>query len=213
MITSQVLQAVQDAALVVADLTGHNPNVFYELAVRHAMEKPVIHLIDRRLSKIPFDVGGFRTIEFDLTDLDSIESTVEQLAKQAEQAQSGKWGETPIKIAQIMRRTKEDSPELVLLKQTIEGISDIAGRITRLENPHAMWPSSRVVTLSDIDKIAITNSPLYGATARFSDGPTLFINGPDQTSKTLASKVTEKQPAAKPEKERTEKLHPKTNRD
>jgi hypothetical protein len=58
MITSQVLRAVQDADLVVADLTGHNPNVFYELAVRHAMEKPIIHLIDPRLSKIPFDCRG-----------------------------------------------------------------------------------------------------------------------------------------------------------
>src|SRR5258708_3382705 len=68
MITSQVLRAVQDSDLIVADLTWHNPNVFYELAVRHAIEKPIIHLIERRLSKIPFDVSGFRTIEFDLTD-------------------------------------------------------------------------------------------------------------------------------------------------
>ena len=40
MITSQVLRAVQESPLVVADLTGHNPNVLYELAVRHAIEKP-----------------------------------------------------------------------------------------------------------------------------------------------------------------------------
>src|SRR6266496_4544629 len=77
MITSQVLRAVQDSDLVVADLTGHNPNVLYELAVRHAIEKPTIHAIEPKLSKIPFDIAGFRTIEFDLTDPDSIESAVE----------------------------------------------------------------------------------------------------------------------------------------
>jgi hypothetical protein len=59
MITSQVLRAVQESDLVVADLTGHNPNVLYELAVRHAIEKAVIHVIEPKLSKIPFDIAGF----------------------------------------------------------------------------------------------------------------------------------------------------------
>jgi hypothetical protein len=83
------LRAIQDFDLVVADLTFHNPNVFYDVAVRHAIEKPIIHLIEPRLSKIPFDVSGFRTIEFDLTDPDSIENAVEQLRHQSDQAQAG----------------------------------------------------------------------------------------------------------------------------
>jgi hypothetical protein len=92
MITSQILRAVQDSDLVVADLTETNPNVFYELAVRHAIEKAIIHVIDPRLSKIPFDIAGFRTIEFDITDPDSIDLAVGKLRKQAEQAELGKWG-------------------------------------------------------------------------------------------------------------------------
>ncbi len=131
MITTQILQSVQDSNLVIADLTEHNPNVFYELAVRHAIEKPIIHVIEPRLSKIPFDVGGFRTIEFDLTDPDSIESAVEQLRQQAQQAESGKWGETPIKLANIMRPAKEDSPQMLLLKQAVEGISNVSVRCPR----------------------------------------------------------------------------------
>jgi hypothetical protein len=132
MITSQVLQAVQDSDLVLADLTGHNPNVFYELAVRHAIEKPIIHLIERPW-KIPFDVGGFRTIDFDLTDPDSIESAVEELRKQAAQAAAGKWGETPVKLANVMRRTEGDSPQMLLLKQAVEGISNVSARLTSVE--------------------------------------------------------------------------------
>jgi hypothetical protein len=147
MITSQVLQAVQDSSLVVADLTWHNPNVFYELAVRHAIEKPVIHLIDRRISKIPFDVGGFRTIEFDITDLESVESAVSELKKQA---QAGKWGETPIKIAQVMRPGKGDSPELVLLKQVMEGISEMAASLARIERPTALYATGKTARLLDL---------------------------------------------------------------
>jgi len=132
MITSQVLREVQESHLVVAELTGHNPNVLYDLAVRHAIDKPVIHAIDPKLSKIPFDIAGFRTIEFDLTDPDSIESAVAQLQKQAEQAEQGKWGETPVKLANIMRRSTNDSQESILLKETVLGISRLQTSLAEL---------------------------------------------------------------------------------
>jgi len=63
MITKQVLEYLLKSRLVVADLSYHNPNVFYELAVRHATGKPIIH-IKRTSDPIPFDNKDFRTIEY-----------------------------------------------------------------------------------------------------------------------------------------------------
>jgi hypothetical protein len=40
MITTQVINHIVNDPLVVADLTGSNANVFYELAVRHAIRSP-----------------------------------------------------------------------------------------------------------------------------------------------------------------------------
>src|SRR5438552_15664428 len=40
-ITSQIIEQVVEAALVIADLTEKNPNVFYELALRHVTRKPL----------------------------------------------------------------------------------------------------------------------------------------------------------------------------
>jgi hypothetical protein len=53
-----------------ADQETRNPNVFYELAIRHATVKPVIQIIHRS-EPIPFDVAGNWTIQFDHHDLDS----------------------------------------------------------------------------------------------------------------------------------------------
>lgn len=69
-ITSQIIQHILEDDLVIADLTGKNPNVFYELAIRHMVRKPVIQ-ISQSGETIPFDVAASRVIQFDHRDLDS----------------------------------------------------------------------------------------------------------------------------------------------
>ena len=71
-ITSQVIQRVVGDSLVIADLTESNPNVFYELAIRHAIRKPLVQIIQKG-KRIPFDVAGARTVHFDHHDLDSVD--------------------------------------------------------------------------------------------------------------------------------------------
>jgi len=67
MISAQVIEYILRSALVIADLSFHNPNVFYELAIRHMLGKPTVHVI-RKQDPIPFDVKDFRTIEVDTED-------------------------------------------------------------------------------------------------------------------------------------------------
>lgn len=89
MITKQVLEYLIKSRLVVADLSYHNPNVFYELAVRHATGKPVIH-IKRVSDPLPFDNKDFRTIEIEFDDkfdilaqIEIVRSTIAQFSRQA----------------------------------------------------------------------------------------------------------------------------------
>ena len=63
---------------VIADLSDHNPNVYYELAIRHAVRKPFIHIIQTR-DKLPFDVQNMRTIQVDLGSAESIKHAVGEL--------------------------------------------------------------------------------------------------------------------------------------
>lgn len=71
LITAQIIEHVVNCPLVVADLSYHNPNVFYELALRHAVRKPIVQLI-RQADRIPFDLQQFRTIVIDTTNIYSL---------------------------------------------------------------------------------------------------------------------------------------------
>jgi hypothetical protein len=64
LIDSQVIDALLNSELVIADLSTLNPNVFYEIGIRHMAQKPIIHMHIAGGDRIPFDVSLFRTIEF-----------------------------------------------------------------------------------------------------------------------------------------------------
>lgn len=68
MIGKQVLEHILKAKLVIADLSFHNPNVFYELCLRHASRLPTVQLI-RENDRIPFDIDQYRTVKVDTEDL------------------------------------------------------------------------------------------------------------------------------------------------
>jgi hypothetical protein len=67
MISRQIVEHVIMAKLVVVDLSFSDPNVFYELALRHVTGKPTVHLT-RVEDKLPFDVGNFRAIPIDTSN-------------------------------------------------------------------------------------------------------------------------------------------------
>ncbi len=71
MITAQIIEHVLRSKLVIADLSYHNPNVFYELCLRHGCRLPTVQII-RKADKIPFDLEQFRTIQIDTTGIFSL---------------------------------------------------------------------------------------------------------------------------------------------
>lgn len=85
-ITQSIIEALDNADLVIADITGHNPNVFYEMGYRARTKKPMIHL-RKKGENLPFDITAIRTFEYDLTDLDSVEEIKDRLKKTIESFQ------------------------------------------------------------------------------------------------------------------------------
>ena len=70
-IAIDVIKKIINCDMSLCDLSSRNPNVFYELSLRHACKLPTVQII-RAADKIPFDLDQFRTIKIDTTDIYSL---------------------------------------------------------------------------------------------------------------------------------------------
>ncbi len=153
LITSQVIQHIVEDSLVIADLTDRNPNVFYELAIRHAIRKPLVQII-KKGEAIPFDVAGTRTIHVDHHDLDSVEEAKQEIVKQIKSVEKdASQVDTPISVAldlQLLRSS--ENPEQRSLADMVSAISELrAGLISidnRLSDPRGLIPPDLIEMLS-----------------------------------------------------------------
>ena len=133
-ITSQVIQHVVDDPLVVADLTERNPNVFYELAVRHAIRKPFIQIIDKGES-IPFDVASTRTAFVDHHDLDNVETAKMEITEQIIALESDSSTlETPISVSlDLQHLRRSENPGERSLADVLSELSSIRSALAEFE--------------------------------------------------------------------------------
>jgi hypothetical protein len=130
-ISSQIITRLTEAKLVIADMSLHNANAFYELAVRHFVRLPTIHMILKGWN-IPFDVAPYRAIEFSLSDYDGLEAARKDLKETIEEViKPGFVVETPIShAAGILDLRKHATPaEQVLADELVT----MRGRLDRLE--------------------------------------------------------------------------------
>jgi hypothetical protein len=66
-IIDQIWRGIRESTVLVAELTSKNANVFYELGLAHALEKPVV-LVSSNEDDVPFDLKHIRVIIYDQTD-------------------------------------------------------------------------------------------------------------------------------------------------
>jgi len=107
LITTQIINLILESTLVIADLTNQNPNVFYELALRHASRKPYIQVIEKG-QKIPFDLSGIRTIQIDIQDLDDVARAKEEIEKQIDEIEKGHIPDSPVTVATTAQLLRDD---------------------------------------------------------------------------------------------------------
>ena len=63
-IMQDIIQALVESDIIIAEISSENPNVYYEIGYAHALGKPTI-LLAEKSSKLPFDISGYRVIFYD----------------------------------------------------------------------------------------------------------------------------------------------------
>lgn len=91
-IIDQIWSGINSAKVLVAELTSRNANVFYELGLAHALQKPVV-LVSSTEKDVPFDLHHIRVIYYDMTDpfwgqklIDKIAENIVSALKNPEEA-------------------------------------------------------------------------------------------------------------------------------
>jgi hypothetical protein len=132
-----IIQQLENADMVLCDLSGHNANVFFELGVRTALDKPISLVLDET-TVLPFDVGSLSSYRYQSTLPHwEMASQVDKLSNHVLESRDSCNGRNPLwrKFGLTMRAMQPDVTESVsearieLLLQKVDSLwSTLEGR-------------------------------------------------------------------------------------
>jgi len=123
-ITPTIVNAIETADLIIADLSDANPNVYYELAIAHAFAKPVIHIIEEGHHP-RFDVKDVRAFPYAL-DIDKAEAAKVALSEAARiAAERGNQPTLVSRAAELRAAATSDDPVQRQLAELRELVLDL----------------------------------------------------------------------------------------
>jgi hypothetical protein len=132
-ITDQIIEYVYDSELVVADLTGGNPNVFYELAIRHATKKPYIQVRQEGF-EIPFDLAATRTITYNLSNPPSSSQELMEFLQQLEDG-TGQPDSPVTQTIKLLNTRDNGDRDDYQIADIMERLQHMQAMINRLNDP------------------------------------------------------------------------------
>jgi tetratricopeptide (TPR) repeat protein len=166
---SEIWEGLREADVVIADVTGQNPNVFYELGVTHAFGKPTV-LIARTLRDVPFDLEHLRVVVYK-TDARSLETLRHELSDALRRMIDSSFGQNTQVRANIFKTSQALTPDSVTMavdradKAMSEG--DYIGAISLLQQIAVF--QERLDDLGAFAKTSITLGSAYQATGRYDE--------------------------------------------
>jgi len=108
-IRQDMFQSLLTADVVIADISIHNANVYYELGIRHALRDKVTILIRTKKDEVPFDLKTDRYITYDYPQVDK---KVDSLAKSIKDSLLSSHHDSPVFL--MLPKLKSQNSEIFL---------------------------------------------------------------------------------------------------
>lgn len=102
-ILERILRGINSAELIIADLTGRNPNVFYEIGLAHCKTKNVL-LLTQDINEVPFDLRGLYCHTYSPHSRDGLQHLTEIVQKAAAEVRAKSL---PSMLQGALSRTKQ----------------------------------------------------------------------------------------------------------
>lgn len=124
-IVTDIIEQILRADMVICDLSSNNPNVLYELGIRHTVQLPVTLIRDSRTQRV-FDIQGIRDVKYNESLRgDEIRNAIGIIAKVLKNTYANRRTEinSPIQLVEKDHVLKTMREDLAALKDSFASLS------------------------------------------------------------------------------------------
>lgn len=167
-INIQVINHVLEARAAVADLTGLNANVFYEIALRHAAKRPLV-IIAEKDTKLPFDIAQMRTVFFCSTDLEDADRCRAAIVAQLREALEQKIVDSPVSTSIDVKALQSGSAIERSVAELVTSVQELSlgqAQIAREFRTISLRLRPDSIPSGVIHDLALADRALHALTAR-----------------------------------------------
>jgi hypothetical protein len=142
LIHAEIIKNLEECDLVVCDISTLNPNVFFELGIRTALDKPIALVRDNHTAHLPFDTGSINTHTYEAALQPwTIENQIQSLTEHITRAAARSDGRSSLwryfGLTQRAAPAEITNPEVAKLDLILSQIN----ALTRRMNPDKSKPS------------------------------------------------------------------------
>lgn len=144
-IIGDIWEAIVSSTLVLADITGLNPNVMYELGLAHAAAKPAI-ILSNDIDTVPFDLRSLRIILYDIEQTDWAHRLMNKIERAIQETIASPLETVLPAFLSVNNNKKQEVTkvelELIEIKQMLQRQNSILAPLK--EDTKKRWPASTI---------------------------------------------------------------------
>lgn len=140
-IGKDIINKIVDCDLVIANLTGQNPNVMYELALRHSVNKPFVMVIrNDEISKLPFDIQDQRVVTYNdtLFGLDKLKKSLEDHIESAMTDEPNSPVFEATSRVTLRKGSSSSVSQEEILQNLVNKVNQIGERVARINSNNSI---------------------------------------------------------------------------